>query len=112
MAEIAKDFPDYYIASAYDCDRVIEGNSTLGDEIALYQDVPDLVLVPVGGGGLISGISSAFERRDIRVPIWGAEPKMADDAYRSFKMGIRMFNEGEPQTLADGPDFEHVVLVS
>ena len=102
VAEIAISFPEYYIASAYDCDKVILGNSTLGDEIALYSEVPDLVLVPVGGGGLISGISLAFERRNLNLPIWGAEPEMADDAYRSFKMGRRMFNEGEPQTLADG----------
>ena len=102
VAEIAERFPSYHIASAYDCEHVISGNSTLGDEIALYSIVPECILVPVGGGGLISGIATAFERRGIELPIWGAEPKMADDAHRSFELGTRVSNKGEPQTLADG----------
>src|SRR6187399_817621 len=54
VAQLAAVMPDAYFASAYDDKFVIEGNSTLGDEIAGPNF--DVVVSPVGGGGLISGI--------------------------------------------------------
>ena len=74
----------------------------MGHEIHKHMSQPDLVLVPIGGGGLISGIAEALEQNENPVRLWGVEPAMADDAARSLEAGERLFNEGEPQTLADG----------
>ena len=102
VREVASLHPTYHIASPYDCEWVIRGNSSLGHEIHKHISQPDLVLVPIGGGGLISGIAEAFEQSENPVRLWGVEPAMADDAARSLEAGKRLFNEGEPQTLADG----------
>ena len=102
VKEIVVDYPDYHVASPYDCDWVIQGNSSLGREIHQHLSNPEVVLVPIGGGGLISGIAEALEHNDNDVLLWGAEPAMADDAARSLEKGERLFNEGEPQTVADG----------
>src|SRR6185295_15032710 len=58
VAELAAENPEAYIASAYDDPLVIEGNATLGAELAALDPAFDFVLAPVGGGGLTSGIIS------------------------------------------------------
>lgn len=92
--------PEAYKASAYDDLYVIDGNSTLGDEIA--QRNFDVVVSPVGGGGLISGISKGLCRNGHQAHLIGAEPLLANDAARSLKAGKIIPNEFEPQTIADG----------
>lgn len=99
-AQLASERPEAYIASAYDDQLVVDGNSTLGDELS-QLDI-DAVIVPVGGGGLISGIVQSFERNGSRIKVFGAEPKMANDAARSMEKGELIANESEPQTIADG----------
>ena len=100
IAQLASEMPDAYIASAYDDLLVIEGNSSLGDEFA-NRDF-DVVVCPVGGGGLISGISKGFCRNNYRATLVGAEPLLGNDAARSLKAGKIVVNETEPMTLADG----------
>ena len=100
IRQIAAEMPDAYIASAYDDLLVIEGNSSLGDELA-ERDF-DVVICPVGGGGLISGISKGLCRNDFRASLVGAEPLLGNDAARSLKAGKIILNEVEPMTLADG----------
>nr|MBA3693951.1 pyridoxal-phosphate dependent enzyme [Acidobacteriota bacterium] len=102
VLQLAEKMPDAYLASAYDDLLVIEGNSTLGDEIANYQKDFDLVIVPIGGGGLISGISQGLCRNGHQAQLLGAEPLLGNDASRSLKAGKIVKNENEPQTLADG----------
>lgn len=102
VLQIAADFPDAYVASAYDDLLVIEGNASLGDEIANYREKFDIVLVPVGGGGLISGIINGLSRNGNNAEVWGAEPLLANDAARSLRAGEIVVNEHEPQTIADG----------
>ena len=69
----------------------------------LLADIPDLdlILTPVGGGGLVSG--TALTVRGLSSPsrVIAAEPKGADDAYRSFRAG-RIIPSVNPQTIADG----------
>lgn len=98
--QLAEERPNAYIASAYDDRFVIEGNSTLGDELAVENF--DVIVVPVGGGGLISGIVTGMHRHAQPTLVIGAEPLLGNDAARSFRAGELIANEVEPQTIADG----------
>jgi len=100
VAQLAAQMPDAYFASAYDDLFVIEGNSTLGDELA--QKDFDVVISPIGGGGLISGISKGLRRNSHRAILTGAEPLLGNDAFRSLKAGEIVRNAAEPMTIADG----------
>jgi Threonine dehydratase len=100
VAQLAADLPDAYFASPYDDDFVIDGNSTLGDELAV-EDF-DIVVSPVGGGGLISGIVRGLKRHFKPTIVMGAEPLLGNDAARSLKAGELIKNETEPLTVADG----------
>ena len=57
-----------------------------------------MVITPVGGGGLLSGTSTALHKL---MPVYGSEPMGADDAYRGFTSGTRV-SEQTPNTIADG----------
>lgn len=98
--QLAEERPNAYIASAYDDQFVIEGNSTLGDELAVENF--DVIVVPVGGGGLISGIVTGMHRHAQPTLVIGAEPLLGNDAARSFRAEELIANEVEPQTIADG----------
>ena len=100
VAQLAAQMPDAYFASAYDDLLVIEGNATLGDEIARHDF--DIVISPIGGGGLISGISKGLCRSGHSAKLIGAEPLLGNDAARSLKAGKIIVNETEPSTIADG----------
>jgi threonine dehydratase len=100
VAELAAQMPDAYFASAYDDLHVIEGNATLGDELA-EKDF-DVVIAPVGGGGLSSGIVTGLNRNDAETKVIAAEPLLGNDAARSLKAGKIIVNEFEPMTIADG----------
>lgn len=98
--QLMNEFPDAYKASAYDDLFVIDGNSTLGDELA--REDFDRIISPIGGGGLISGISKGLCRNSHQAKLIGAEPLLANDAARSLREGKIVVNETEPQTIADG----------
>jgi len=80
---------------------VIAGQGTLALE--LLEQVPDLdaIIAPVGGGGLISGISIAAKGVKPSIRIFGGEPLGADDAARS-KAGSKLIPQTAPKTIADG----------
>ncbi len=86
----------------FDDPLVMAGQGTIGLEI--LDDVPDvdLVVVPVGGGGLLSGIATAVKARRPEARVVGAEPTGADIVYRSLKAGKPLRLEGKPTTVADG----------
>ncbi|MBX3075210.1 pyridoxal-phosphate dependent enzyme [Candidatus Obscuribacterales bacterium] len=88
--------------SPYDDERVIEGNSTLADELVNYKDDFDSVIVPIGGGGLSAGLIEGFKRNGVDVKVFGAEPKLGNDAAQSLAKGEIVSNEKEPATIADG----------
>jgi threonine dehydratase len=100
LAQLAAERPNAYLASAFDDKFVIEGNSSLGDELA--DKGFDAVIVPIGGGGLSSGIIQSFRRNGVATKVYAAEPLMANDAARSIREGRIVANEHEPQTIADG----------
>lgn len=102
VMEIMNDYPDAYRASAYDDLFVIEGNASLGEEIANYRKNFDVVISPVGGGGLSSGIVQTFGKQGKQTEVWGAEPLLGNDAARSLRAGKIVQNEAEPTTIADG----------
>jgi threonine dehydratase len=81
--------------------RVMAGQGTTG--IELTEDCPDLevILCPVGGGGLLSGVAVAAKSLLPSVRVIGVEPAGADDAYRSFKNGY-IVPSVNPKTIADG----------
>ncbi|MGE3467456.1 MAG: threonine/serine dehydratase, partial [Pyrinomonadaceae bacterium] len=100
VGELAVQMPNAYVASAYDDKYVIEGNSTLGDELAPHGF--DVVITAVGGGGLASGLITAMSRNRKQTLVVGAEPQLGNDASRSLLAGYIVANESEPQTIADG----------
>src|SRR5947207_2982510 len=77
----------YIIIPPCEDEKIIAGQGTAGLEI--LEDLPDvdLVLVPIGGGGLISGISAAIKLSKPNVTIIGVEPELAADAQASFRGG-------------------------
>ena len=102
VAELAAEFPDAYVASAYDDPLVIRGNASLGREIADLDRGFAGVVVPVGGGGLSAGVITGLREAGSSTPVIGAEPALANDAARSLQAGMILSNDGEPQTIADG----------
>ena len=85
----------------YDDNRIIAGQGTVALEISRQVPVMDAVITPVGGGGLLAGAALTTKTLSHSTAIYGAEPTGADDAYRSFKSGIRV-TEHTPNTIADG----------
>jgi threonine dehydratase len=92
------------IIPPFDDDRIIAGQGTLGLEIA--EDLPELaaVLIPIGGGGLASGVAAAVRGLRTDARIVGVEPELAADAQASFKAGhiVRWPVEDVSRTIADG----------
>jgi Threonine dehydratase len=89
------------IVHPYNDERVIAGQGTAALE--LLEDIPDLdvIIAPVGGGGLLSGTSIAATEIKNEIRVIAGEPEMADDAYRSMKTG-EIIPSKNPKTIADG----------
>lgn len=85
----------------YDHADIIAGQGTAALE--LHEDVPGLnvVLTPVGGGGLLSGTAVATKGLRPDCAVVGIEPALADDAARSFASGV-IESVRNPETIADG----------
>lgn len=97
----ARSEEDYEFIHAYDDDEVIAGQGTVGEEIG--EDLPGVaaVLVPVGGGGLISGVAVALKSRYPECEIVGVQSESAPAAHLSFRKGGMV--EATPlPTIADG----------
>ncbi len=85
-------------------ETIIAGQATVGLEI--IRDLPDveLVLVPIGGGGLISGVAAALKLTRPSIRVVGVEPEWANDAQASFRSGriVELPLEQTRRTIADG----------
>jgi threonine dehydratase len=85
----------------YDEPLVMAGQGTVGLELAAEVDDLDVVLVPCGGGGLLSGVATAIKALRPAARIVGVEPQASDDTARSLRAGERVAVEVRP-TIADG----------
>lgn len=85
----------------YNDPRVIAGQGTCSKETMEQTDGLDMVVAPIGGGGMISGTCLTLATLAPEVQIIAAEPEQADDAYRSFKAG-HIIADDAPETIADG----------
>ena len=86
---------------SYNDEHIIAGHGTVALE--LLQNIADLdvIIAPVGGGGLISGTCIAAKGINSDITIIGAEPKGADDAYQSLEKG-EIIPQTNPRTISDG----------
>ncbi|MDP6332241.1 MAG: pyridoxal-phosphate dependent enzyme [SAR324 cluster bacterium] len=96
VAESGADF-----VHPYNDPRVISGQATCSLELLEQTGGLDVVIAPIGGGGMISGSCLAMSNVAPEIKIFAAEPKNADDAYRSFKAGYIIADDA-PVTVADG----------
>ncbi len=92
---------DYTFIHAFDDEEVIAGQGTIGIEIMDDLKDVDIILVPVGGGGLISGISIAVKSLSPKTGIIGVQTESATSAYVSF-MEKKISDKQPLPTLADG----------
>lgn len=81
--------------------RIIAGQGTAAFELLEEKHELDIIITPVGGGGLISGTCIAAKEMNSNISIFGAEPKGADDAFLSLEKG-EIVPQTNPQTIADG----------
>jgi len=108
----------YFIVPPFNDEQIIAGQGTIGLEI--LEDLPDVetVLVPVGGGGMISGVATAIRMSKPSVKVIGVEPELAADAQASLHDGkiVQKPAEEVSETIADGLrtqsvgpiNFEHI----
>jgi threonine dehydratase len=94
----------YAIVPPYNDEKIIAGQGTVGLEIIEDLEDVDLVLCPVGGGGLLSGVSTAIKLSGSRAKVVGVEPELANDAQQSFRSGkvVAIPAGRATSTLADG----------
>ncbi|WP_099159782.1 threonine ammonia-lyase [Virgibacillus ndiopensis] len=85
----------------YDDPYIIAGQGTVGLEILEQLDDVDVVVVPIGGGGLISGVLTAIKNTKPHVKVIGVEPEIANDTYLSLEKGAITSISGTT-TMADG----------
>lgn len=94
----------YTVVPPYDDEQIIAGQATCGLEIV--QELPDvdLVLSPVSGGGLLSGVAAAVKQLRPQAKVFGVEPELAGDAAESYRKGeiVEWSAELTSRTIADG----------
>jgi threonine dehydratase len=94
----------YVVVPPYDDEQIIAGQATCGLEIAEALPDVDLVVAPVSGGGLLSGVAAAVKQLQPRAKVFGIEPELAGDAAESFRTGqiVTWPAELTSRTIADG----------
>ncbi len=85
----------------YDDDRIITGQGSAALELMEQVDDLDMIVTPVGGGGLVSGTALAAQTAARPPSVVGVEPSGADDTARSLALGRRV-DDHRPDTIADG----------
>jgi threonine dehydratase len=99
-AELLSDH-DYTLVPPYDHINIVAGQGTAALELFDEVKAPEILLVPCGGGGLLSGSAVAAKGTNPGCRVVGIEPGLADDATRSFHTG-KLHTVNNPPTIADG----------
>ena len=88
----------------YNDEKIVAGQGTIGLEILEDMSTVDVVLVPVGGGGIISGVATAIKESKSKAKVIGVEPEFAADAQASLRTGTiqKTSAENAARTIADG----------
>ncbi len=94
----------YIVIPPYDDEQIIAGQATCGLEIVESLPEVDLVLAPVSGGGLLSGVAAAVKQLRPQAKVFGVEPELAGDTAESFRTGsiVTWGAELVSRTIADG----------
>jgi threonine dehydratase len=94
----------YVVIPPYDDEQIIAGQATCGLEIAAEIPDVDLVVSPVSGGGLLSGVAAAVKQLHPQAKVFGIEPELAADTAESFRTGsiVTWPAELTSRTIADG----------
>lgn len=90
MTQRLADAHGYAVVPPFDDRRVIAGQGTIGLEILADEPEPDVVLAPIGGGGLISGLAAAIKLNRPETRVIGVEPELAADAQASLRAKRRI----------------------
>ena len=108
----------YSVVPPYNDEKIIAGQGTMGLEILEELPQVEVVLVPVGGGGMISGTAAAIKLTNPAVKVIGVEPALAADAQASLRSGklVSLTADEVTRTVADGLrtqsigelNFEHI----
>lgn len=101
LMDYLKNQPEAVFIHPFNDPHVVEGHTTLITECFRDGYQPDCIVVPVGGGGLISGISLAASYYFPSTKVIGAEPENASDAFLSLQKG-EIIHLNEVNTVADG----------
>jgi threonine dehydratase len=101
--ELAAEF-GYVVIPPYDDRDIIAGQGSCGLEIVADRPEVELVLSPVGGGGLLSGVAAAVKLTRPEARVIGVEPELASDAAQSFRGGsiVAFTGDQTSRTAADG----------
>jgi threonine dehydratase len=92
---------DYTLVPPYDHIDIVAGQGTAAMELLDELNCLDMLMVPCGGGGLLSGCAVAARAMSPKCRVIGIEPKSADDAAKSFHSG-KLHTVTNPPTIADG----------
>lgn len=94
----------YVLVPPFNDEQVVAGQGTIGLEILEDLADADLVLAPVSGAGLVTGIAAAIKLSGSRAKVVGVEPELANDAQQSFRTGkiVEIEPERASSTIADG----------
>ncbi|MFO1015000.1 MAG: threonine/serine dehydratase [Caulobacteraceae bacterium] len=89
------------LVPAFDDEAIIAGQGTVGLELLEQAGALDVVVGPIGGGGLMGGVSTAIKAKSPETQVWGVEPEAFDDTLRSLQAGKRMEAPPGPRSLCD-----------
>lgn len=92
---------NYILIHPFDNENIINGAGTAAYELIKEIGTLDILIAPLGGGGLLSGSAIATKRLCQNAQVFGVEPQLADDAYRSIEAGY-IIPSTYPNTIADG----------